>query len=457
MMKTAILVVDDDRTQRRVLSRIIGEHLSMPCYEAGHGQEAIEILSVRGDIGAVILDLEMPVMTGVELLSVLRQRYEALPVIVLTANEKAQDIVAVMKQGVHDFLIKPVMPEKLMLSVRNALKLSNVNAELSRMNRKAHGALLFSDLIGYEGGLSECVAVGRKAAQSGIPVLIEGETGTGKDVFARAIHWESARSENPFIAVNCGAIPEKLVESTLFGHEKGAFTGAVGKALGKFREADGGTLFLDEVGELPMEAQVKLLRALQQKEVEPVGAGKAVSVDVRVISATNRDLVQDVREGRFREDLYFRLNILQIRLPSLRERLNDLERLLEHFIHVFCLSHGTEKKCLDAQAYQRLRGYHWPGNVRELENLVNRAMVLSEGDTLYVDDFHLGSYAGGSSPDVWANGVSLFDDEGIFRSLKALEREVVAKALQYCGGNVTKTAQVLGIAKSTLYAKMSQD
>ncbi|MDB2683206.1 sigma-54 dependent transcriptional regulator, partial [Alphaproteobacteria bacterium] len=405
-------------------------------------------------IKLIIMDLDMPVMDGRETLSHIARDYPNVPVIVLTGSKNMNDAVDVMKNGAFDFLFKPLEQERLLVSARNGLKMSLMSQEINRLKRKTDGALTFSDLIGHAKGLATSITIGTKAATNTLPVLIAGETGTGKEMFAQAVHGESERATNPFVAVNCGALPEKLVESTLFGHEKGAFTGAVDKALGKFQEASGGSLFLDEIGELPLEAQVKLLRALQQKEVEPVGAAKAVKVDVRVISATNRDLAQEVKEGRFREDLYFRLNVLQIKLPALRERPEDIEDIANYFIDMFCASHQSTPKTLCDDALMKLKSYSWPGNVRELENMMNRSMALCDHDKIQSEDLFFESSASHQTPSDIQGIIRTILQDGRFKSFKELEQEIVAQALDHHDHNISKTARVLGIAKSTLYAKM---
>lgn len=453
-MKKTVLIIDDDRTERRMISRILSTQLELAPIESENGQEALKILSDHPHIKLIILDLDMPVMDGREALSHLARDFPNIPVIVLTGSKKTDDAVDAMKSGALDFLSKPLEEERLTVSARNGLKMSLMSQEISRLKRRADDVLTFSDLIGYDTGLTDSVQMAQKAASSHIPILITGETGTGKEMFARAIHGESERAGQPFIAINCGAIPEKLVESTLFGHEKGAFTGAVNKALGKFQEANGGTLFLDEIGELPLDAQVRLLRVLQQKEVEPVGASKTVKVDVRVISATNRDLAQEVKEGRFREDLYFRLNILQIKLPALRERASDIESLSDYFIDLFCISHQESPKTISKPALERLQNYYWPGNVRELENMINRAMVLCDGSAIGEDDLIFEGQEAPQSSTVLTGTIQTIHDNGHFKSFKELEQEIVTQALEHHNGNISKTARVLGIAKSTLYAKI---
>jgi len=398
-------------------------------------------------------------MDGFSALLHLQKTHPNIPVIILTGDVDSNSAAKAMQAGAIDFLKKPIESARLHVSVRNALKMSLMRKEIKRLKSAEDGAAKFDDLIGHREGLKHSVDIGRKAAACSLPVIITGETGTGKEIFSRAIHGESDRAEHPFIAVNCGAIPENLVESTLFGHEKGSFTGAINKALGKFQEAEGGTIFLDEVGELPPEAQVKLLRVLQESEVEPVGAAKSVSVNVRVLSATNRDLKVEVQEGRFREDLYFRLNVLHIDLPPLRERPDDVLFLSQYFVSKFCKSHNTEEKKISPAAFERLEHHLWPGNVRELENTVNRAMALCDDNHLDAHHFSFFSShdrAFGAGRDIASNQHSLnvLQEDGSFKNFKTLEHEILSKAVAHHGGNMTQTAKVLGIAKSTLYKKL---
>src|SRR6185437_4740568 len=295
--------------------------------------------------------------------------------------------LAAMRSGAFDFVVKPVSPERLEISIKNALKIEALADELVRIKASAKGELGFADLIAGSASMERVIELGKRAANSTIPVLIEGESGVGKELIARAIQGESGRKSKPFVTVNCGAIPENLVESILFGHEKGSFTGAVEKRVGKFLEADGGTLFLDEIGELPLDAQVKLLRALQDGEIDPVGGKHKVKVDFRLISATNQNLISLVGEGRFREDLYYRLNVFPIWVPPLRERLEDVPELVRHFMARFAAEEGKRINGISDDALRLIKSYPWPGNVRQLENAVFRAVVLADGPQLTVAEF----------------------------------------------------------------------
>lgn len=460
-MSESVLIVEDDPMQQKMLHRLLQKKLRLQAYTASNGREALDILGAdhKKSIKIVILDIDMPVMNGMEALGIIRQRFPDLTVIMLTGNDHVDDIVKAMKLGAIDFLTKPYDKERIVVTVKNALKINALSKEVKRLTKEKSGTLGFENLIGYEKGLSNVVTVGRKAAGSDIPVLITGETGVGKEVFSQAIHGHSHRAGKPFVAINCGAIPSQLIESTLFGHEKGAFTGATDKAIGKFREAEGGTIFLDEVGELPLDAQVKLLRVLQQREVEPVGGGKAVPVNVRIISATNRDLKEEVAIRRFREDLYFRLNVLEVKLPALRDRRQDIPVLARHFIERFCASELAEFCELTKEAEQYLIHHDWPGNVRELENAINRAMVLSDSNVLNVDDFSkkIQSEEEGSGYHELSNEVeySVLNHNDELKSIDVIEQEVMKLALQKFNQNIPQAAQAIGMAKSTFYRKMN--
>ncbi|MAI61794.1 MAG: hypothetical protein CBB87_04765 [Micavibrio sp. TMED27] len=459
-MTKPVLIVEDDQMQRHMLATLLKRKLSFNAYEAQHGRKALEILEQDKEqtIKLIILDLNMPVMGGIETLEALQQKHPNIPVIMLTGSKNIEDAVEAMKLGAVDFIMKPYEAERMAISVKNALKISTLTKEVSRLKGEKNGTYTFENLIGYDKGLLSIVEIGRKASAADIPILITGETGTGKEVFARAIHGESVRKGKPFIAVNCGAIPSQLVESTLFGHEKGSFTGAIEKSLGKFREAEGGTIFLDEVGELPTDTQTKLLRVLQQKEVEPVGAGKPVPINVRLISATNRNIKQEVEKGHFREDLYFRLNVLEIELPPLKERKQDIPALTNHFIDRFCATQNTLPKEVSETTYKQLMEYNWPGNVRQLENTISKAMVMSEGHTLEISGITDENSAKNMHNIIDAsqskNHIDILSNEGVFKSIFEIEQEAIEIALEHFDNNITQAAKALGIAKSTFYKKI---
>jgi len=461
-MSANILIIEDDPVQRQLLQNLLKRTLGAECMTAEHGRAGLDILNGQDGkfIRLIILDLQMPVMNGIETLDILKRTHSSIPVVMLTGSHDINDAVECIKMGAIDFITKPYDGEKMIVTIKNALKIGFLTSEVTKLKSQNDGRFGFDHLIGYNEGLTKAVQTGRKAALSNIPVLITGKTGTGKELFAKAIHGESARSKKPMIAINCGAIPTQLIESILFGHEKGAFTGATDKAIGKFREADGGTVFLDEVAELPLDAQVKLLRVLQQKEVEPVGAGKPIPVDVRIISATNRNLEQDVQIGKFREDLYFRLNVLNIELPDLKDRKNDIALLAHSFVESFCANHGGFPKRFSNQAIEILEGYHWPGNVRELENVINRAMVISDVHIIDESDLSIASSLKKNRKaeieKTEYDSLDLFYADGSLKTMDDLEHDIIAHALSFYDDNVTQAAKAIGMAKSTFYRKIKR-
>ena len=366
-MTATILIADDDAVQRRLVENMV-RRCGYETVVVESGDAAIAALTASDGpaIDAVILDLVMPGLDGMGVLAKVREASLNVPIIVQTAHGGIDNVVSAMRAGAHDFVVKPVGIERLQVSLRNALNASALKGELQRIRHSREGRLTFTDIITRSETMANVMKAAKKAASSSIPVLIEGESGVGKELFARAIHGTSERSAKPFVAVNCGAIPDNLVESILFGHEKGSFTGATERHTGKFVEASGGTLFLDEVSELPLTAQVKLLRALQEGAVEAVGGRKPVKVDVRIISATNRRLLDRVKEGQFREDLFYRLHVLPLTIPPLRMRRDDIPNLLRHFLARFCAEENRTIGCISREAMSGLTQLTWPGNIRQL-------------------------------------------------------------------------------------------
>src|SRR5262245_43602377 len=387
-MPGTILIVDDGPVQRRLVESM-ARRFGYDAVAVEGGDAALKLLlSGNGPhVDAVVLDLVMPDLDGLGVLTEMREAGLTVPVIVQTAHGGIDNVISAMRAGAIDFVVKPVGAERLQVSLRNALATSALETEVQRFKSSREGTLTFKDVITRSPRMHAVLKTAEKAAGSAIPVLIEGESGVGKELIARAIHGSGERRARPFVAVNCGAIPDNLVESTLFGHEKGAFTGATERHAGKFVEASGGTLFLDEVGELPLAAQVKLLRALQEGEVDPVGGRKSVKVDVRVVSASNRNLIAAVKEGRFREDLFYRLHVFPITVPPLRERPEDVPDLVRHFLVRFNAEEGKRIRMVAADAMALLAHSPWPGNVRQLENAIFRAVVLAEGDEIGADEF----------------------------------------------------------------------
>jgi len=482
-MAQTILIVDDDPVQRRLLEAMIAR-FGYEALTAQGGDEALALLEApqASRIDGIILDLVMPDLDGLGLLAKMRERGLRIPVIVQTAHGGIDNVVSAMRAGAADFVVKPAGPERLQVSLRNALAASALEGELQRIQHARAGTLTFRDLVSRSPQMQAVMRTAEKAAASSIPVLIEGESGVGKELIARAIHGSSERRAKPFVAVNCGAIPENLVESILFGHEKGAFTGATERHVGKFAEADGGVLFLDEVGELPPAAQVKLLRAIQENEIEPVGGRKPVKIDVRLISATNRNLLNDVTSARFREDLFYRLHVFPITVPPLRERPEDIPDLVRHFLARFSAEEGKRIQFVTGEAFAMLRRHPWPGNVRQLENTVFRAVVLAEGDSIGLGEFpqvkaqaqHHTSVqpdADTASPPitvdlvpaapVWPAPPSppqpvlpLLNGDGQVRPLDEIESEVIRFAIDYYRGQMSEVARRLHIGRSTLYRKL---
>jgi DNA-binding NtrC family response regulator len=484
-MSEVVLIVDDDPVQRRLLEAMV-QRFGYQAVVAEGGDAAVNLLTgpdaIRFD--CVILDLVMPDLDGLGVLARMRDAGLNIPVIVQTAHGGIDNVVSVMRAGATDFVVKPASAERLQVSLHNALATKALTGELQRLRRRQDGTLTIADVVTRSPAMQPVLKAAEKAAASVIPVLIEGESGVGKELVARAIHGSGARRAKPFVAVNCGALPENLVESILFGHEKGSFTGATEKHPGKFVEADGGTLFLDEVGELPGPAQVKLLRALQEGEVEPVGGRKSVKVDVRIVSATNRDLIADVKAGRFREDLFYRLHVFPISVPPLRTRRDDIPELARHFLTRIAAEEGKRVRGISAQAMALLSAYRWPGNVRQLENAVFRAVVLTDGDEIGVDEFpQIASQVSSdalavqpliepspamvaswpepdhptvrdASPLTAAHSLPLTDPQGDVRPLDDIERDTIRFAISHYRGQMSEVARRLRIGRSTLYRKL---
>jgi DNA-binding NtrC family response regulator len=471
-MARTVLVVDDDPTQRRLVQAVLDRE-GYQVVHAESGGAAIDRLTKGGGADVVLLDLVMPGMSGMEALAEIRTAGVTTPVIVLTANGGIETVVKAMQAGAQDFFIKPASPERILVGIRNALQLTQLAAEVGRLKKHVAGRVTFADLVGDSRPMLMVKQLGVRAAKSTIPVLITGESGVGKEVIARALHGASDRAGKPFVAVNCGALPANLVESILFGHEKGSFTGASEKHLGKFAEASGGTLFLDEIGELPLDMQVKLLRALQEGEIDPVGSKRPVKVDVRILSATNRDLSHAVSEGRFREDLFYRLNVFPIEAPSLRERREDIPALIDHFIARFNVEEGRRIAGAAPETLALLTAFDWPGNVRQLENAVYRAIVLADAPFLQPHDFPaisgvampLESAPAGPSaavmnyadlPPLPDQPIRILDERGHLRTLEDIERDLIQHAIEVYAGHMSEIARRLGIGRSTLYRKVRE-
>ena len=486
-MAATILIVDDDAVQRRLVENMV-QKCGYESVVVDSGDAAVALLTGSDAplIDAMVLDLVMPGLDGMGVLAKIREAGLSIPVVVQTAHGGIDNVVSAMRAGAQDFVVKPVGMERLQVSLRNALDTSALKGELQRIRHSREGRLTFADIITRSETMTGVMRTAQKAAASSIPVLIEGESGVGKELFARAIHGSSERKSKPFVAVNCGAIPENLVESILFGHEKGAFTGATERHTGKFVEASDGTLFLDEVSELPLAAQVKLLRALQEGAVEAVGGRRPVKVDVRIVSATNRRLLDRVKTGHFREDLFYRLHVLPLTIPPLRMRREDIPHLVRHFLARFCAEENRHISAVTGEAMTHLSQLEWPGNIRQLENTVYRAVVMSENDQLGLSDFP--QSAGVVSPPISeghneplimepahsatpamisgnempiaplpATGMlSMLTNAGEVRPLEELESEIIRFAISHYRGQMSEVARRLKIGRSTLYRKLDE-
>ena len=481
-MANLILVVDDDPVQRRLLEATV-RRFGYDVETLDSGEAALARLELRDapPVALLILDLVMPDLDGMGVLARMRALGLTTPAIVQTAHGSIETVISAMRAGAADFVVKPVGAERLQVSIKNALRVDALEDELRRATRRATGELGFRDIVSSDDSMTRTLRLAERAAKSNIPVLIEGESGVGKELLARAIQGASERRGKPFVTVNCGALPENLVESILFGHEKGAFTGATEKHLGKFLEAHGGTLFLDEIGELPLDAQVKLLRALQEGEIDAVGGKRSVKVDVRLISATNQSLIELVKRGRFREDLFYRLNVFPISLPPLRARRADISSLAARFLARFCAEEGKRIRAISPDALALLNAYDWPGNVRQLENSLFRAVVLADGDELTVAEFpQIAAQVEGYGIEIPAlpaaplarphlpgldhksielrdpKMMKLLDEIGDVRKLADIEAEAIRYAFAFYRGQMSLMARKLGIGRSTLYRKLKE-
>jgi DNA-binding NtrC family response regulator len=475
-MPARILIVDDDPVQRRLLEENI-RRFGYDVTVLDGGEPAMALLTSQGgaDIDLVVLDLVMPDLDGMTVLTRLMDGGFDRPVIVQTARGGIDTVVGAMRAGAFDFIVKPAGGERLQVALANALKVNALESEIQRQKRSAAGTMSFKDIVTRSPEMERVIRLGERAAASTIPILVEGESGVGKELVARAIQGTGNRRTKPFVTVNCGALAPNLVESILFGHEKGSFTGASERHVGKFQEADGGTLFLDEVGELPLDTQVKLLRAIQEGEIDPVGGRRPVRVDFRLISATNRSLIDLVKAGAFREDLFYRLNVFPVFVPPLRNRREDIAELVRHFIARFAAEEGKRRiRGIRPDALGLLEDYTWPGNIRQLENAVFRAVVLCDGTELTLDEFpqvlaQLGQRprlpeirpaAVARTPETPAvppfGFTRSLGDDGHVRTLEALEAEMIVTAIAHYGGRMAEVARRLGIGRSTLYRKLKE-
>ncbi len=445
-MPYRVLVVDDETAIREAI-RMTLEYEGYRVDEARSGQEGID-KATKVPYDAILLDIKMPVLDGIEVLENLKEQKVPTPVVMVSGHADIQTAVECTKRGAFDFLEKPLNRDKLLLSVRNAARTQKLEEEVDELRERTEREY---QLVGEASGMRDLRDQIERAAPTKATVLIQGESGTGKELVAREIHRRSSRSQMPFVQVNCAAIPEELIESELFGHEKGSFTGAVRKQTGKFVAADGGTIFLDEIGDMSLRTQAKVLRVLQEGEVEPVGSAMVVKVDVRVIAATNKDLVEEIRAGRFREDLYYRLNVIPIRTPPLRERRDDVPVLAQHFAALFAQEHNKHPKKFTPAALRALQDAPWRGNVRELRNMIERVVIMVRSDTIDVTDLPTEFFR--AATEIISSAMHLatlqaFKDEA--------EKAFILAKLREHGWNVSKTAEAIDTPRSNLYKKIEQ-
>jgi two-component system response regulator HydG len=447
---TTVLVVDDDKANLDSVARIF-QREGLETLTASNGTEALELLR-RPEVSVMVTDLMMPGMDGQELLKVSRTIRPDVEVVLMTAYGTVETAVAAMKDGAYDFITKPLKRHSLVKSVQKALERHELAAENRVLKAKLAemGNTGGRSMVGQSPAFRAMMDTLRQAAPSTATVLLLGESGTGKELAARALHEQSNRARGPFVAINCGALPESILEAELFGVERGAFTGAVARREGRFERATGGTLFLDEVGEMPLSAQVKLLRVLQEGELERLGGTQTVKVDVRIVAATNKDLQREVAEGRFREDLYYRLNVVEVRIPALASRREDIPLLADAFLRRFAAKNGKVLRGFSPDALSTLENYAWPGNVRELEHAVERAVVLARSDVLEVGDL----------PETVRKGPLGSAGQLVIpigTPMEEVERRVIHETLRHTKGDKTLAARLLGIAARTIYRKLERE
>jgi two-component system nitrogen regulation response regulator NtrX len=447
-MKSRILVLDDEAEIRKSL-RMVLEYEGYDVVEAATGAEGLA-LAEREAPDLVFLDVKMPGMDGLEVLQRLQSARESLPVVVISGHASKEEVATAIKRGAIDFIEKPLGSDRILVTVKNALeseRLRDENRSLKRAVEARH------QMVGESAALRQIWDAIKRAAPTNATVLLLGESGAGKELVARSIHRNSLRSRDRFVQVNCAAIPEELIESELFGHEKGSFTGATEKQIGKFEQADKGTIFLDEVGDMSAKTQAKVLRVLQEGEVERLGSSRTIKVDVRVIAATNKDLEQEIEKGTFREDLYFRLSVIPITVPPLRERRDDIPMLVRHFADLFSRDHNRKPQRFTPAALEFMKGARWKGNVRELRNTVERLIIMTPGDTIDVDDLRdiVRVETRSAAPD------NEKERPGTLREFKEVaERAFLVDKLREHNWNISKTAEVIGTPRSNLYKKLEQ-
>jgi DNA-binding NtrC family response regulator len=446
-MKGRVLIVDDEQHQRDILQMIL-ESEGYTTSSAANGRQALRLVREQ-HFDVALTDLKMPYMSGITLLEELLREQPGICVLLMTAHGTIDSAVEAMRKGAFDYLTKPLDREELLLVLKRVMERANLVRENRMLQEQLQERFRLENMVGAHGSMQEVFRLVQKVAPSNSTVLVYGESGTGKELVARAIHHLSPRRNRPFYAVSVAALPETLLEAELFGHEKGAFTGAEVRKVGLFEQASGSTLFLDEVGELKKDLQVKLLRVLQEREITRVGGQERIHVDVRIVAATNRDLERAVREGEFRDDLYYRLNVIPIFLPPLRDRPTDIPLLVEHFLAKY---DGERRRSMSADALRVILAYDWPGNVRQLESTIERAVLLAEGETITQEDLPPAVRTGILAP---RESLALeIPESGI--DLEALERSLILKALEKAGGNITRAARLVGLSRRTLQYRLEK-
>ena len=452
-MSQKVLVVDDEQKIRLILTQILKDE-GFAVQDASSGESAIEVVdSFRPDL--ILMDQNMPGMNGIETMEKIKSKHSEITVIILTAFGSIPLAVEAIKKGAYDYLSKPFDNDELLLLIQRALEHRRLTEEVSQLKRQLQEKYSFTNIIGVSPKMQQVFEQINRVCATDATVLIQGESGTGKELIMKAIHFHSHRKDKPLVTVNCGAIPINLLESEFFGHEKGAFTDAKERKIGKFEQAQGGTIFLDEVGELPLDAQVKLLRVLDDRKVIRIGGNQVIPLDVRVIAATNKNLAEEVKKGTFRLDLFYRLNIVTVNVPPLRERKEDIPILTEHFIEKYNKRLGMQVKTVSKSAMSYLQDYPWHGNVRDLENAIQSAMILVQDDTIRVEDLPLRLRGYPEISDEIDLGGKGLEDQ-VKELTEKIEKELIVKALEKCDQNRTNTAELLKISRKTLFNKMKQ-
>jgi len=451
MIPKRILIIDDEENFRHMLSVILKKE-RYDVETASNGEEGLQKIAVS-PFDQILCDIRMPQMDGMEFLGKVQKMGMDAPIIMMSAYGTVDTAIEAMKLGAYDYISKPFKPDEIILTLKKAEERERLRKENELLRKEVEKEYSFTNIVSKNEKMQKIFEVIKKVAQYKSTILISGESGTGKELVARALHYNSDRSQRPFIPVNCGAIPENLLESELFGHVKGAFTDAIRTKKGLFEEADGGTLFLDEIGELPLQLQVKLLRVLQDGEIRRVGESKSIQVDVRIVTATVKDLTKEVNEGRFREDLFYRLNVLPIHIPPLRERKEDVPLLIDHFISKYSQSMNKNVVGIHPKALDAMMSYHWYGNVRELENTIERAIVLTDGDNIELENLPV-------EIQDFRNGIRLAplaeEEYSIKKASRFLEMNLIKKALKKTKGNHTQASRLLEISHRALLYKIKE-